>query len=121
MKTAVITGANRGIGKEIARQLAHRSFQIVLTARDLHKAEQTAQEIGGHIIPMQLDVTDDQSAKAFGKAIAEQVGQVDAGHRDHRNQRVGQDMFGHDFAVFQAFGTGLVGALSYGVCCTVFT
>jgi len=77
MKTAVITGANRGIGKEIARQLAQKSFQIILTARDLVKAEQAANEIGGDIIPMQLDVADDQSAKAFGTALAEKVDYVD--------------------------------------------
>ncbi|MBX7204012.1 MAG: SDR family NAD(P)-dependent oxidoreductase [Bacteroidia bacterium] len=36
MKIAVVTGANRGIGKEISRQLAEKGFQVIATGRDLH-------------------------------------------------------------------------------------
>ncbi|MCB9283084.1 MAG: SDR family oxidoreductase [Lewinellaceae bacterium] len=77
MKTVVVTGANRGIGKEIARQLARLQFRVVLTARDLDKAERAAREIAGEVIPMALDVTREDSAAAFGVLLRKKVDQVD--------------------------------------------
>jgi NAD(P)-dependent dehydrogenase (short-subunit alcohol dehydrogenase family) len=41
-RVVLVTGANRGIGRELARQLALRGDAVVLTARDLAKAERTA-------------------------------------------------------------------------------
>jgi NAD(P)-dependent dehydrogenase (short-subunit alcohol dehydrogenase family) len=56
---AVITGANRGIGREVARQIAARGDTPIVTARDPAAAERTAREIGGR--PAQLDVSDPDS------------------------------------------------------------
>jgi NAD(P)-dependent dehydrogenase (short-subunit alcohol dehydrogenase family) len=66
---AVITGANRGIGREVARQLAARGDTPIVTARDEAAARRTAEEIGGR--PAQLDVTDPDSVARFAESVAE--------------------------------------------------
>jgi NAD(P)-dependent dehydrogenase (short-subunit alcohol dehydrogenase family) len=58
-RTALVTGANRGIGYEICRQLAELGLNVVLTARDAQAAERAAGELGAR--PEQLDVTDSES------------------------------------------------------------
>jgi len=42
LRVALVTGANRGIGLEVCRQLAARGFHVVLTARSLSKADAAA-------------------------------------------------------------------------------
>jgi NAD(P)-dependent dehydrogenase (short-subunit alcohol dehydrogenase family) len=69
---AVITGANRGIGLEVARQLAARGDTAVLTARDPAKAQAAAEQVSARAA--QLDVTDPDSVARF----AQSVGEVDA-------------------------------------------
>jgi NAD(P)-dependent dehydrogenase (short-subunit alcohol dehydrogenase family) len=66
---AVITGANRGIGREVARQLAARGDTAIVTARDRAAARRTAEEIGG--LAHQLDVTDPESVAALGADLDE--------------------------------------------------
>ena len=64
VRTAVVTGANRGLGLEATRQLAQLGFRVVLTARDLEKAERavaTLRSQGLDVIAHQLDVTSDES------------------------------------------------------------
>ena len=63
----LITGGNRGIGKETARQLATRGVAVVIGSRDLAAGEAAAREIPG-AIALQLDVGDDDSIR---KAVAE--------------------------------------------------
>ena len=60
-KIALVTGGNRGIGKEIVRQLAANGFQVVLTARDPKAGAQAASAIKGEVEFLALDVADDQS------------------------------------------------------------
>jgi len=45
MKTAVVTGANTGIGKEIARELARKGMRVIMACRDLAKAQAARDEI----------------------------------------------------------------------------
>ncbi|GIG71332.1 SDR family NAD(P)-dependent oxidoreductase [Phytomonospora endophytica] len=59
---AVVTGANRGIGREVCRQLAAEGYEVVLTARDGAKAEKAAAELGVRGFP--LDVTGDPAPLA---------------------------------------------------------
>lgn len=77
---AVVTGANRGIGYEVARQLAGRGFEVVLGSRDSSKGRRAAQALGGaaggaHAV--QLDVSDDASVTAMGSWVREQFGRAD--------------------------------------------
>jgi NAD(P)-dependent dehydrogenase (short-subunit alcohol dehydrogenase family) len=66
-RVALVTGANRGIGLEICRQLAALGHRVILTARDLSKAKAAARKIrdAGDVIAAQLDVTDPVSRRAI--------------------------------------------------------
>ncbi len=65
METALVTGANKGIGKEIARRLVAEGMTVYLGARDVARGEAAAAEIGARFV--RLDVTDEESV---GKAVA---------------------------------------------------
>jgi NADP-dependent 3-hydroxy acid dehydrogenase YdfG len=67
LPTAVITGASAGIGAATARRLAAAGFQVVLGARRLERCRQTAEEVGGTALP--LDVTDATSVAAFSEQV----------------------------------------------------
>jgi NAD(P)-dependent dehydrogenase (short-subunit alcohol dehydrogenase family) len=58
MPYALVTGANRGLGLETARQLLHRGYQVIVTAREANGAERAAVELGKGAQPLALDVTD---------------------------------------------------------------
>jgi NAD(P)-dependent dehydrogenase (short-subunit alcohol dehydrogenase family) len=56
---ALVTGANRGLGKEVSKQLADKGFTVLLTARTLDKARAAATELGKkNLLPAQLDVSE---------------------------------------------------------------
>ena len=55
---ALVTGANKGIGKEIARQFAGAGLTVYLGSRDAARGQRTAEEIGGDARLLVLDVTD---------------------------------------------------------------
>jgi NADP-dependent 3-hydroxy acid dehydrogenase YdfG len=67
LPTAVITGASAGIGAATARRLAAAGFHVVLGARRLERCQQTAEEVGGTALP--LDVTDATSVAAFSEQV----------------------------------------------------
>lgn len=76
-KTALITGANKGIGREIARQLGHKGYSVWLGCRDVERGEKAAADLRGEGIDanaLALDVTSDASVRAaaatYGKANA---------------------------------------------------
>jgi NAD(P)-dependent dehydrogenase (short-subunit alcohol dehydrogenase family) len=72
-RTALITGANRGIGRAVAAELYRRDLRVVVTARDAQEARRTATEIGPDVHGHALDVTDPASIE---RATAE-IGPVD--------------------------------------------
>ena len=59
MTITLVTGATRGIGRELARQLAEKhDHHVLLGARDLERGRAVAAEIGGTVEAVELDVTD---------------------------------------------------------------
>ena len=92
-KKVLITGANRGIGKEIARQMNDLGWQVIATARNQVKARQAAEEIGKGVIGFPLDVSDENSVSTAAHFIQENFGQLDVlvnnaavmGHRSMRD------------------------------------
>jgi NAD(P)-dependent dehydrogenase (short-subunit alcohol dehydrogenase family) len=70
---ALVTGANKGIGKEIARQLADAGLTVYAGSRDAARGERAVAEIGGDLRLIVLDVTDAASIEA----AAGQVGALD--------------------------------------------
>lgn len=71
MTVAVVTGAGRGFGREIARRLAGRGFAVLATDIDAAAAEETAQQVGGGAWSMSLDVRDPDAHRAAAAAAAE--------------------------------------------------
>jgi NAD(P)-dependent dehydrogenase (short-subunit alcohol dehydrogenase family) len=68
-RVALVTGANRGIGLEICRQLAQRGYAVMLGARDAAKGARAARQLGGDISPVQLDVADPDSVRAAADGL----------------------------------------------------
>lgn len=77
MKVAVVTGGNRGIGKEVCRQLAQCGILVILTARQLESAKIAASEMTEHVVPFQLDVTNEESVERFSAFMKDSFGRVD--------------------------------------------
>ncbi|HSS57691.1 MAG TPA: SDR family oxidoreductase [Solirubrobacteraceae bacterium] len=63
-RVALVTGANRGIGLEVCRQLSQRGYDVLLGARDPAKGARAALQVGGDITPVALDVADPESVQA---------------------------------------------------------
>jgi NAD(P)-dependent dehydrogenase (short-subunit alcohol dehydrogenase family) len=77
MRNALVTGANRGIGLEVARQLATRGLRVIVSARDGDAASVAARTIGREAHPVQLDVTDAGSIVRARQDIGKRFGGVD--------------------------------------------
>lgn len=71
-RIAVVTGANRGLGRETCRQLGRLGLQVVLTGRDREMCERAAKKLkalGLDVIPEHLDVTQEQSIALFAEHL----------------------------------------------------
>ncbi|XP_051900462.1 retinol dehydrogenase 12-like [Pristis pectinata] len=81
-KTVIITGANRGIGKETARELARRGARVILACRDLERSEQAAEELristgNEGVVVSRLDLASLESVRCFVRDMAETEGKID--------------------------------------------
>ncbi|HSU16309.1 SDR family oxidoreductase [Longimicrobium sp.] len=79
MKTALVTGGNRGIGLEVCRQLARRGYRVVLGARDVDRGEAAARALAGEgeIVARRVDVTDFASLPGVAAEMEREFGGVD--------------------------------------------
>lgn len=80
-RTALITGANSGLGLESVRALAQRGARVVLACRSLAKAEAACRELaadgGGELIPLELNLADLASVRHGAAQVAERCGAID--------------------------------------------
>jgi D-sorbitol dehydrogenase (acceptor) len=76
-KTALITGAARGIGRAFAERYVAEGARVAIADIDIARAEETASQIGEHAIAVHMDVTDQASIDAAVSASVEQLGQID--------------------------------------------
>ena len=114
-RLALVTGANRGIGREVCRQLAAHGFTVLLGSRELSKGELAVQQLGaapGAIEAVSLDVTDPQSVEQLRDSVAARFGALDV---LVNNAAILYDTWqqarGADLAVVQqALDTNLLGA-----------
>ena len=80
-KTALITGANKGIGREVARQLATQGYQVFIGSRDEARGQKTVDELVAsgladvHLLV--LDVSNDESVKQAYEALAAKISALD--------------------------------------------
>jgi NAD(P)-dependent dehydrogenase (short-subunit alcohol dehydrogenase family) len=77
---ALITGANKGIGFEVARQLAQKGIHVLIGARNADKGKAAVQQLqsAGHTAEFRLlDVTQPQSVREAAQAVADKHGQLD--------------------------------------------
>ena len=81
MKTALITGANRSIGLETARQLAEKGYFVYLGSRDLQKGKETVDLLKPEgpetIEAVQIDVSDSESIVLASEMILQKSGKLD--------------------------------------------
>ncbi|HEU5027883.1 MAG TPA: SDR family oxidoreductase [Spirillospora sp.] len=79
-KVALVTGANKGIGRGAAAQLAASGMTVLVGARDPRRGEEAAaalREAGGDVHAVALDVTDAASVRAAAKQVEERFGRLD--------------------------------------------
>ena len=76
-RVALVSGANRGIGREIVRQLAERGVTTILGSRDEEKGRVAAEGMDGNVRVRQLDATDEKGIAQLACDIEEEFGRLD--------------------------------------------
>jgi NAD(P)-dependent dehydrogenase (short-subunit alcohol dehydrogenase family) len=74
---ALVTGSSRGIGFEVAKQLAARGYRVIVTSREEKAAKVAAAKIGSDAIAYALDTSDAASIRDLFASIARDLGQLD--------------------------------------------
>ncbi|WCM23572.1 SDR family oxidoreductase [Paraburkholderia bryophila] len=74
---ALVTGANQGIGLQIAKDLAAHGFTVLVGSRDFERGQVAAREVGADARALQLDVTNPASIAAATERIRAELGRLD--------------------------------------------
>lgn len=77
MKTAIVTGGNRGIGFEISRQLDALGFQVILGSRNIESGIAASYRISKRVIVKQLDITNEEDLLKLFTFVKSEFGCLD--------------------------------------------
>src|SRR4051812_44345856 len=77
ISVALVTGSSRGIGFEVAKQLAARGYRVIVTSRDENTAAAAGTKIGRHAVAHALDTSDESSIREIAAWITSDIGQLD--------------------------------------------
>lgn len=108
MTVTLVTGGNKGIGRETARRLVKEGHTVYIGARSVERGQAAAAEIGAHFV--HLDVTDDATVDAAMRTIEQREGRLDV---LVNNAGIGDHTLGADGVTAQAahvvFETNVIG------------
>ncbi len=76
-RVALVSGANRGIGREIVRQLAEKGITTILGSRDEEKGRTAAEGMNGNVVVKRLDVIDEDSVYRLASFVEDEFGRLD--------------------------------------------
>ena len=76
-RIALITGANQGVGLQVAKELVAKGLTVLVGSRNFERGDAAAKEIGPGAIALQIDVTDQASITAAAERIREEFGRLD--------------------------------------------
>ncbi len=77
MKTALVTGGNRGLGFAIASGLVDKGFKVFITSRTFAAAEEAANKINPSVFPLQVEAEKDRTIERAAKIVASQTDSLD--------------------------------------------
>jgi NAD(P)-dependent dehydrogenase (short-subunit alcohol dehydrogenase family) len=89
-RIALVTGANQGIGLQIAKDLAAKGLTVLAGSRNLENGRMAAREIGANAHALQLDVTDKASIAAAAQRIGKEFGRLDVLVNNAGISKIGQ-------------------------------
>ena len=76
-KTAIITGANKGIGLAVAKDLIAKNYQVILACRDTAKGKMAEEFLGGNAVFLKLDLSKPSSINQFVNQINSDYSEID--------------------------------------------
>jgi NAD(P)-dependent dehydrogenase (short-subunit alcohol dehydrogenase family) len=76
-RVALVTGANQGVGRQVAKELVANGLTVLVGSRNFERGEAVAMEIGSSAIPLQLDVTDRVSIATAAERVRNEFGRLD--------------------------------------------
>jgi len=76
-RIALVTGANQGVGLQVAKELVANGITVLVGSRSLERGEAAAKEIGPGAVALQLDVMDSKSIAAVAERIRKEFGRLD--------------------------------------------
>ncbi|WP_307532972.1 SDR family oxidoreductase [Pedobacter sp. W3I1] len=117
MKTVLITGANKSIGFETARQLLQQGYYVFLGCRDIQKGEQAINQLKSEglteVEPIEIDVDNVESIKAAGELLGQKITALDVLINNAGISGAMQNALETDISVFkQVFETNFFGVIA---------